>query len=126
MSTLKHALAAGLVSFACMQFDSAYAQVGDPVRELESARQTRDRLKSDSAIKQPGGNPAFQDLTQKPNPWRKLKPGMTETEVTGVLGVPDRVESQAQTFRWYWEKGDMKGWVSFGGDSRRVIEWRNL
>jgi outer membrane protein assembly factor BamE (lipoprotein component of BamABCDE complex) len=62
----------------------------------------------------------------KSNSWTRLKVGMSETEVTNILGVPDRIEAQQETFRWYWEKGTAKGWVGFDGATRKMIEWRNL
>ena len=118
----RYALAAGLVWVAWMHFEYASSQTHDVLRGLDSLRRG---IEPDPTLKRPGESSTLQVQTPKPSPLRKLKPGMTETEVMGVLGVPDRIESQSQTFRWYWDRGETKGWVSFGSDSRKVIEWRN-
>jgi hypothetical protein len=104
---------------ALLQVGVAHSQ--DVQRELDGLRR---RLEIQPLSDHAGKSPVVDVQTQDLGPWRKLKPEMTEGEVEVLLGKPDRVESLSQTVRWYWDKRQPKGWVSFGSDARTVIEWR--
>ncbi len=54
--------------------------------------------------------------------WRKLKMGMSESDVEYILGSPSRVDAFGPFTVWHY--GNMsRGQVSFDGDSRTVTEW---
>jgi len=104
-----------------LQGEVAHSQSEGVQRELDGLRRRLDiQPLSDHA----GKGSVVDAQIQDSNPWRKLKPEMTEGEVEALLGKPNRVESLSQTVRWYWDKRQPKGWVSFGSDIRTVIEWR--
>jgi len=104
-----------------LQVGIANSQMDGVQRELDGLRRRQESQPfSDRADK----GSAVEVQIRDSGPWRGLKPDITEKEVEVFLGKPDRVESLAQTVRWYWDKREPKGWVSFGSDTRRVIEWR--
>lgn len=118
MTTFKHLLAAGLLGVAWMQPGQVNSQTPDVMRGLDSLK----RSKPDPGLK-PAESSTLEVQAPRSTAW--LKPGMTEKEVTDILGAPDRIEPQKQSFRWYWDKAEAKGWVGFGSESHRVVEWRN-
>jgi hypothetical protein len=106
---------------ALLQVGVANSQIDGVQRELDGLRR---HLEIQPLSDHAGKGSAVEVQIQDSGPWRKLKPEMTEEEVVVLLGKPDRVDSRSQTVRWYWDKQEPKGWVSFGFDTRRVIEWR--
>ena len=96
------------------------SQMNDVQRELDNLRR---RLEIGPQSDHPG-EPAVEVRSPEAGVWRQLKTDMTEGEVEGLLGKPDRVESQPRTVRWHWDKRNPTGWVSFDSATLRVIEWR--
>jgi len=106
---------------ALLPVGAAHSQSDGVQRELDGLhRRLEIRPLSDHAGKDSVVDVQIQDS----GPWRKLKPEMTEGEVEALLGKPDRIESLSRTVRWYWDKRQPNGWVSFSSDIRTVIEWR--
>lgn len=119
----KHALAAVVLGAAFGSPNNATAQTDDVLRGMDSMRRS---LEPAPHSRRAPGSTAPQLQTPEPSPWLKVKLGMSEIEVMNVLGMPDRIENQTQTFRWHWDKGKSKGWVHFDNTSRKVVEWRNI
>jgi len=119
----KHAWAVAALGIAFSSSNNATAQTDDVLRGMDSMRRG---LEPAPQSRRAPGSAAQQLQTPEPSPWLKVKPGMSETEVMNILGVPDRIENQTQTFRWHWDKGKNKGWVHFDNTSRKVVEWRNI
>ena len=97
-----------------------HAQASPSQRELEGLR----RRMQVPAPSVPATGAAVETPKLEPGAWSELKPDMTEVEVEQLLGKPDRVDSQASTFQWYWDKSSPKGWVRFDSARRKVLEWR--
>ena len=122
MNTFRSVLAAGILGVAWTQAGPVYTQTPDVMRGMDTLKRV---AKPDPDMK-PVESPGAEIQDARSSPWRKLKTGMTEKEVTALLGKPDRTESHPQSFRWYWDKTQPRGWVGFGSESRKVVEWRNL
>jgi SmpA / OmlA family len=73
--------------------------------------------------------------------WRKLAKGMTQDQVRAVMGEPTKVETEGDATCWHYQAGpplernsvDPNQWVvgrgallfiAKGGDSPKLIEWR--
>jgi hypothetical protein len=70
--------------------------------------------------------------------WNKLKKGMTQDSVRGLLGEPVRVDTEAEATAWYYQQGpplarDENGWVISRGallfstkdrGSPKLVQWR--
>ena len=113
-------------AFFCMDF--ACSQQFQPVpAELDNLRRRMEILNAPASADPRGKGSSLQIETQTRGLWSALKPGMTEGEVQNLLGKPDRIEDQAQTTRWYWNKGETSGgWVLFDHESRKVVAWGSL
>ena len=82
------------------------------VRALEAPSQP---LQADTA------RPPSGDWKQVGN-WRRLRQGMTMTDVNSVLGQPDRVDAMPALIIWYY--GDLSGGtVTFDAESQHVTGW---
>ena len=55
--------------------------------------------------------------------WRKLKKGMSESDVEKLLGSPSRVHAFGSFTVWHYET-PLGGQVQFDGDRRTVTGWR--
>jgi hypothetical protein len=64
--------------------------------------------------------PAVSQVAPDKVNWRKLKRGMSESEVEQLLGSPERVDARIAVVEWSYPG---YGSVSFDTDSHRVRSW---
>jgi len=53
--------------------------------------------------------------------WRKLKRGMTYSQVRSLLGEPLRISAGYTAF-WYYAQSDYSGYLTFSGD--KLSSWK--
>ncbi len=55
--------------------------------------------------------------------WRKLKHGMSESEVEKLLGSPTKVDANPSFFEWRYGNSRTSAHVQFDTESRKVTGW---
>lgn len=60
---------------------------------------------------------------QEEERWQKLKRGMTEEDVRGILGEPDRTDEGRWLIYWYYGPTREGPQVMFNADSRALDFW---
>jgi hypothetical protein len=116
----KHYLLASLIYFGIAS-GQVFAQSGaDPqIERLEqSIRALEGRVASLEA--QLRERPSASQVAPAKVNWRKLKSGMTESDVEQLLGSPEKVDTNPVFVLWSYPSF---GHVRFGGRSHTVDEW---
>lgn len=101
----------------------SYPQINDVQNNVQRELDGLRRRLEPTSRSTPSSDVVVEIPKQDRGVWGQLKPEMTESEVENLLGKPDRVENQAETSQWYWDKRSPRGWARFDKASRRVVEW---
>jgi hypothetical protein len=116
----KNYLLASLIGFGIAS-GPVYAQSGaDPrIERLEqSIRDLERRVTSLEA--QLSERPSASQVAPAKANWRKLKSGMTESEVEQLLGSPQNVRANEASVTWFYPS---LGNVRFDGKSHTLVAW---
>ena len=123
MSTVKRVAITTLAAMALQSPSAVFAQssVDTRVQKLEETIQVLERRVA-SLEAQLREQTAPASAAQDTANWRKLKQGMSESDVEQLLGRPSKVDVYGTTTDWFYGPY-REGSVRFFGTPRKVSRW---